>query len=149
MATKEIPGVIVTMKANQTSLKYDSTEANGHALADGNVALMISANDEVAPTLDGSQVIGKLIQVSKDGYASVMVSGANLGFVQGAASGCVIGNPIVGAVGDTRGGSAGGYVRTGTSADTSTGREDQLRGRGVVTDVPATTKNTVIRVTLP
>lgn len=140
MATKRLTGqVIETFKHNNT-ISYSKDQVGGSVHALGNYAVKATGNGEVGLVGAGEAILGELMEVSRDGYCSVTVEGQGLQFKMGAASGVTVGNRIAGATGDSVGGQTGGYVvNAGADVD----------GKGHVTDVAGTAKNSVVTVNIP
>ena len=139
MATNLKTGsTIETFKHNST-ITYDGTKLGGseHALK-GFAVKAVSAG--VGLVQDGEVVLGELLEVEKDGNCTVRVEGQGIDFIMGAANGATPGNAIVGALGDSVNSQTGGYVKNaGTDVD----------GRGVITKVSGSTKNSKVTVNLP
>ena len=140
MATKRKTGqVIQTFKHNNT-ISYDRTKVGGSDHALGNYAVAMSGNNEVKLAGDGDAITGELLEVDNDSYCSVIVRGEGLQFKMGSANGIQVEELMVGATGDTVGGQTGGYVK---SAGT------QVDGRGQVTEVSGTAKNSIVTANFP
>lgn len=66
----------VTFKIDGVTITYDRTKPNGIGVAAGTGPMvMLSANDTVALTNDGAAVLGKLIKVESDNFATVQEDG--------------------------------------------------------------------------
>lgn len=151
MATHEIdyPDTGLTLQAHATELAYDKTQANGHVLAGKDIAVEISANGTVRPVRDGNAVAGKLILVMEDQRCLVRMEGKLLGFLQGAANGCALGEGIVGATGPSIGGQTNGYVKSPAyTTDTDAGRKERALRRGLITSIDSNTAGGTVRVSL-
>lgn len=133
----------LTFKTNATSIPYDSTKPGGSDLARRNLAVHLSASGTVSIAGDNESVLGQLVDVCGDNTCSVAVRGV-MTFLQGAASGVTVGDPIVGATGDSIGGQTNGYVKA--AANTAAGAR---AGRGLATDVHSNTKGGEVSVLLP
>ena len=149
MATKELVMNRNTYTADSTALAYSQTEDNGHALADQDIAVEITGSGELVPVTDGAAIIGRLDLVMRSQKSTVTTFGQEIGFKQGAVNGCRLGEGIVGDTGPTIGGQANGYVRAPADGDTSTGRTERSRSRGVVTNIVSNTAGGEVRVTFP
>jgi len=65
--------VFRTFKIDNSTITYSATEANGSAQV--GLAVTLSADDTVKLVGDGERVVGKLIQVYADNYATVQIGG--------------------------------------------------------------------------
>ena len=103
-----------TRKIDNSTITYDKTKAGGSAAV--GKALKFSADDTVALTTDGSEVVGELLLVEADGFCTVRERGP-VKLPGGASAALTLGKKIVGAV---DGDGNGGYIRevaTGTAAE--------------------------------
>lgn len=104
----------VTLKIDDSTIKYSATAADGSVSV--GLAVTLSADGTVALCADADRVLGKLLEVTHDGFCTVQVGG----FVTlpgGASATLTRGLAIVGALGAS---SAKGYIRvvaTGTAAE--------------------------------
>src|SRR5690242_2479832 len=64
---------ILTFKIDASTITYSVTEVNGSAAV--GLAVKLASADTIALTTDGSGVLGKLLKVDPDGFASVQVEG--------------------------------------------------------------------------
>jgi hypothetical protein len=104
----------LTLLIDNSTITYDATLANGSAQV--GLAVKLSAAGTVALATDGSRVLGKLIKVEKDLFATVQVEGG-MTLPGGNGASLTLGKAIVGAL---NGSGAGGYIRevaTGTAAE--------------------------------
>jgi hypothetical protein len=131
-------GLTLPYDSTQTNgISYDGTQSNGIPLAVTGRALTLSiAGGRLCWRLaaDGDGVLGRLLQVRNDGFAS----GAHRGFVPlaaGLSATLTPGRRAVGAVGGA-GGTLPGYIRdAGTSAAyANTQAAEWVRGRAVTWD---------------
>ena len=85
----------ITLKIDGATITYSATTANGSAQV--GKAVKLSADDTVALATDGSEVCGKLLQVTPDGYCTVQ----RWGFVALPSTGTITrGTKIVGSTVD-------------------------------------------------
>lgn len=103
-----------TYAIDNSTITYDVTKDNGSAQV--GLAVTLSAADTVALVADAQAVIGKLVKVEADGYATVQVSGF-MDLPGGSGASLTRGKRIVGDLGAS---SAKGYIR---EVDTSTAAE--------------------------
>jgi hypothetical protein len=118
----------LTLKVDGVTIVYDQTQPRGAPATMLDKAVTWSADDTVALAQDGDPICGKLLEVFKDGFASVQ----HKGFVTlpaGASATVTRGRTIVGALGAA---SARGYIRQTAVATTPTAAEvtEQARGKG-------------------
>lgn len=140
MATNRKTGQKIQTYKHDTSIKYDADSLGGSKHALGNFAVGTSGNNEVGLVGANNAIVGELLTVAPDGYCNVVVAGEGLEFKMGTASGMTNGNQIVGATGDSVDGSTNGYAKNaGTDVD----------GRGIVTEVSGTAKNSIATVNFP
>jgi hypothetical protein len=116
--------------ADGVTITYSATAANG-SLHVGK-AVQISANNTVALTLDGSEVLGRLDRVHPDGVCVVQTEGGCT-LPGGEAAALTAGLSIVGAAYPTASGGGGGGIKAAASAG------DALIGRGQILDSSVTT----------
>jgi hypothetical protein len=107
----------LTVKADNSTITYDATKANGSAQV--GLAVTWSADDTVALTADADFVLGKLIKVENTGGVlwAVVQNDGMMTLPAGASATVTRGTPIVGALGPS---SARGYIRnaaSGTAAE--------------------------------
>jgi hypothetical protein len=103
-----------TYKIDASTITYDVTKANGSAQV--GLAVTFSADDAIKLTEDGEFVLGKLLKVEADGYATVQVAG-HMELPGGDGASLTLGKAIVGDLGADN---AKGYIRevaTGTAAE--------------------------------
>ena len=65
----------ITMKIDGVTITFDATQVNGINAAAQGKAVKLSADDTVALATDGSEVFGKLLQVTPDGFCTVQRRG--------------------------------------------------------------------------
>lgn len=103
-----------TFKIDNSTIVYSATSANGSVSV--GLAVRLSTDDTIELVGDGEDVLGKLIEVTKDNFAVVQTKGyCTLGGGNSAA--LTLGEKIVGALGAE---SAEGYIRvvaTATAAE--------------------------------
>ena len=102
------------VKIDGTSITYSAAQAGGSAVVGRAVSL--SAAGTVELSQDGAGVLGKLISVESDGYATVQTGGA-MTLPGGAAATLTLAKAIVGAASAAP---ANGYIRevaTATAAE--------------------------------
>ena len=103
-----------TFKIDNSTITYSATVANGSSKV--GLAVRLSTDSTVETAGDGEDVLGKLIEVTKDNYAVVQTKGyCTLPAGNGAT--LTLGEKIVGALNAS---SAEGYIRvvaTGTAAE--------------------------------
>lgn len=107
----------VTFPIDDSTITYSATEENGSAQV--GLAVTLKSDDTIELVGDGEFVLGKLIKVEADDYATVQVGG----YMQlpGGASATLTRG--LGVVGDLGAASAEGYIRavaTGTAAELGT-----------------------------
>lgn len=102
----------ITVKIDNSSIVYDQTQAGGAAAAMIGKAVTWAADDTVALCADGDYVLGKLLKVTDDGFATVQNDGF-LTLPAGLAATVTRGTKIVGATGAA---GAKGYIRNAASA---------------------------------
>lgn len=103
-----------TRKIDNSTIVYDKTKVGGSAGV--GKAVKFSADDTVALTTDGSEVLGVLESVEADGFCTVRERGP-VSLPGGSGASLTLGKKIVGAV---DGSSNGGFIRevaTGTAAE--------------------------------
>lgn len=125
----------LTFKIDNSTIVYDSTKSGGSAGV--GLAVTMSADGTVALAVDGDLVVGKLIRVQSDNFATVQVAGA-MTLPGGNAATLTFGTRIVGALGAA---SAKGFIRTVTAAATPTAAEvnNAIKGRGIILDASVST----------
>lgn len=97
-------------KIDDSTITYDRTKEGNSAQV--GLAVTLSANDTIALTADADFVLGKLLLVEEDGFATVQIGGyADLPAGDGAT--VTAGQPVVGDLGAA---SAKGYIRNVNSA---------------------------------
>lgn len=94
-----------TFVIDDSTITYDATKDNGSDQV--GLAVTLSAADTIKLTEDAEAVIGKLIKVEADGYATVQVAGY-MTLPGGASASLTRGKGIVGDLGAA---SAKGYIR--------------------------------------
>jgi hypothetical protein len=97
---------------------YNAALAGGHAKANGNYAVTLVGDNTVDLAGDGEVVLGVLMELSKDGFASVVQDGVQ--YFRKSAAAIVRNGSIVGALG-VGGPTDKGFVKNGT-AGAETGR---------------------------
>jgi hypothetical protein len=109
-----VNGKYATFKIDNSTITYSATQVGGSASV--GLAVTPSAADTVALAADGNPVLGKLLKVDADNYATVQIGGG-MTLPGGSAASLTLGKKIVGAV---NGSAAPGYIRevaTGTAAE--------------------------------
>lgn len=104
----------LTFAIDDSTITYSATSANGSAQV--GLAVTFSADDTVKLTEDGELVLGKLIAVSSDNFATVQVGGV-CELPGGDSATLTVGEKIVGDLGAAN---AKGYIRavaTGTASE--------------------------------
>ena len=124
MATNYSPSnQILTYKCH-SSITYDRTKKYGSDLAGYQLHVELVGDKEIRMVTAGSTPLGELLNVSSDGYGTVVVRGKMRGR-QGAIGGAAVGHQCIGATGPSRGGQTNGYLATsGTDADSRIMVED-------------------------
>ncbi len=131
-----IDAVYATFKIDNSTITYDSTKTDGTASV--GLAVTLSADGTVALTAAGDAVIGKLISVEADNFATVQIGGICT-LPGGSGATLTRGEKIMGALGAA---SAKGYIDSVPSAGAAYVQADQqkiARGRGVILDKSDTT----------
>lgn len=108
-----------TFAIDNSTITYDADSVNGSASV--GLAVTLSAADTVALAVDGNFVLGRLVSVSKDNYATVQ-TGGYMELPGGNGATLTRGKRIVGALGAA---SAKGYIRevaTATAAELGVAR---------------------------
>lgn len=103
-----------TFAIDDSTITYSATEANGSDKV--GLAVHLSDDDTVQTAADGEHVLGKLISVRADGFATVQVGGVCT-LPAGNGATLTLGEKIVGALNAS---AAEGYIRvvaTGTAAE--------------------------------
>jgi len=109
----------LTFKIDNSTITYLATADAGSSQV--GLAVAFSADQTVKLTEDGEAVVGKLIHVTADNYATVQAGGA-MKLPKGSGATLTRGKKIVGALGAA---SAKGYIRevaTGTAAELGVAR---------------------------
>lgn len=121
----------ITLKIDNSTITYDSTKAGGSAGV--GLAVSLSAADTVQLAADAEAVVGKLILVEPDGYATVQIEGF-MDLPGGNGATLTLGTPIVGALNAS---SAKGYIRSAASGTAA----ELLKAKGTIYNAatPATT----------
>lgn len=125
----EIGAVFATFKIDNSTITYSATATNGSSQV--GLAVGLSAAETVELVGDGEEVVGKLISVDADNYATVQIAGV-MTLPGGASATLTLGTKIVGDLGAA---SAEGYIRsvaTGTAAELGV-------ARGMILDAGTTT----------
>ena len=132
MARGENPGDIISI---DTTLTYSETADNGHANAGKDLALSFVQTGSNAGkahlAADGAAIIGKFLDLDKDGKASVMITGVPLIFRRTNAT-LPAGSRIVGG--------GNGLIKAAGSDDD---------GRGIVSHIIETGENGRVLVVFP
>ena len=116
MATKEIPILTQTFKANQDDttaakrLIWSATVANGHEAAGKGRVVSISANGEVKLADGNESITGTLVAVFQNKTCTVLTIGGEVLMLQATASGVTLGSSVVGAAATVGGNTVYGYV---------------------------------------
>lgn len=138
MARGENPGVVLSI---QTTLTYDKDEDFGHASAGKDLCLSIhNAGSDIGKGKlagDNERILGKFLDLDKDGVASYMATGIPM-ILRKTAAEIVPGSKVVGAGADT------GKVKQAPA--TAAGN---TAGRGYVTKIQEAGDNGRINVVLP
>jgi hypothetical protein len=121
----------LTVKIDNSTIVYDGSKANGADATMIGKAVTWSADDTVALAADGDYVLGKLLSVTPDGFASVQKWGMAT-LPAGASATVTRGTKIVGALGAA---SAKGYIRNAASATAA----ELVKQRGEIVNVADTT----------
>lgn len=114
-----IAGDYATYEIDDSTITYDSAQANGSAQV--GLAVTLSAADTVALAADGEAILGKLIKVEADDKAVVQFAGY-MTLPAGTGATLTRGKKIVGDLGAS---SAKGYIRevaTATAAELGVAR---------------------------
>lgn len=127
----------ITLKVDGTTIIYDQTQPRGAPATMLDKAISLSADDTAQLCQDGDCVVGKLLEVFKDGFCTVQHKGFTT-LPAGAAAVVTRGRTIVGALGAA---SARGYIRQTSISTTPTQAEvaEQARGRGRIWNTADTT----------
>ena len=123
-----IGAVYATFKIDNSTITYSATETNGSAQV--GLAVALSAAETVELVGDGEEVIGKLIAVDADNFATVQIAGA-MTLPGGTSASLTLGKKIVGDLLVA----AEGYIR---EVNTATAAELGL-ARGLILDAGTTT----------
>jgi hypothetical protein len=121
----------LTFIADNSTIVYDGTQANGAPTTMIGKAVTLSADNTAALCADGDAVLGKLISVDSDGKCSVRVHGY-VDLPGGASATLTRGVAVVGALGAA---SAKGYVRIAASATAA----ELVKARGLIINNGTTT----------
>lgn len=115
----EIAPVFATFKIDNSTIVYSATAVNGSVSV--GLSVTLSASDTVALASDGNAIVGKLVSVTKDNFATVQIGGG-MTLPGGVSAALTLGKKVVGALGAS---SAKGYIRetnTGTAAENGLSR---------------------------
>jgi len=123
-----------TYKIDNSTITYSDTVADGSSAV--GKAVTLSADDTIALAGDGEFVLGKLILVEKDGFATVRIKGG-MALPGGNGATLTLGGAIVGAL---DAGSNKGYIRAANSATAA----ELARCRGFITNNDDTANVAVI-----
>ena len=123
-----IGAVYATFKIDNSTITYSATSTNGSAQV--GLAVGLSAAETVELVGDGEEVIGKLIAVDADNFATVQIAGA-MTLPGGTSASLTLGKKIVGDLLVA----AEGYIR---EVNTATAAELGL-ARGMILDAGTTT----------
>lgn len=118
-----------TFKIDNSTITYSATATNGSSVVGR--AVTMSAAKTVALAADGNAVVGKLVAVESDNYATVQTEGF-MTLPGGNGASLTLGKKIVGALNAS---SAPGFIRevaTGTAAELGV-------ARGYIVDAGTTT----------
>jgi hypothetical protein len=125
VAYAEIDPLFVTFIADNSTITYSATSANGAAATMiGKAVTFTSADNTVALVADGDAVIGKLISVEADLKCTVQV-GRFVDLPGGDSATLTLGSKIVGALGAA---SAKGYIRSAASGTAA----ELVKARGFI-----------------
>lgn len=125
---EEIGAVFATFKIDNSTITYSATATNGSSQV--GLAVGLSAAETVELVGDGEEVVGKLISVDADNYATVQIAGV-MTLPGGTSASLTLGKKIVGDLLVA----AKGYIRevaTGTAAELGV-------ARGMILDAGTTT----------
>lgn len=103
-----------TYQIDDSTITYSATAVNGSAQV--GLAVTLSDDDTIGLVGDGEAVLGKLLQVDSDGFATVQIGGV-MELPGGSGASLTLGKKIVGDLGAA---SAEGYIR---EVDTDTAAE--------------------------
>lgn len=120
-----------TYSIDNSTIVYDSTKARGAATTMLDKAVSLSAAKTVQLASDGEAVIGKLIKVEADNFATIQDRGY-MEFPGGSAAALTRGKAIIGALGAA---SAKGYIREAASGTAA----ELVLMRGEIIDAGTTT----------
>lgn len=127
--------VYETFAIDDSTITYDATEENGSAQV--GLAVTFSTHDTVELVEDGDPIVGKLIQVEKDGFCTVQTGGV-MTLPGGDSATLTVGLAIVGDLGAA---SAKGYIRIAASGTAA----ELVKCRGQICN-SATTTAVVVRL---
>ena len=116
---EDIGATFATFKIDNATITYDATKTNGSDKV--GLAVTLSDNETIETVGDGEAVIGKLIKVERDNFATVQVAGF-MTLPAGNGATLTRGKKIVGDLGPS---SAEGYIRevnTGQAAELGVAR---------------------------
>jgi hypothetical protein len=126
----------LSFKIDGVTITYDATKDRGSAAVD--LACKLSAARTVALVVDGDPIIGQVIKVEPDGFATVRVEGG-VTLPGGNAAALTAGKRIVGAVGPA---AEKGRIRNAADvggAYAQAAATDQQNGRGTIIDASVAT----------
>ena len=133
-----IGAVYATFKIDANTITYDATQSNGSAAV--GFACNLSADSTVQLVSDAALVLGKVIRVGADGFATVQVAGG-MTLPAGSSVTLHIQLKVVGCLGPT---SAKGYIREAAVATLG----EVAVSRGVIVDVSAQASNGAVKLFL-
>lgn len=126
---KGIRPTVETFPIDASTITFDATKARGSAQVD--LAVKISANNQIALADTNDPILGQLLLVEPDGMAAVQ-TGGYVNLPGGQSATLTPGSKIVGAQGAA---SAKGYIKTADPAQLA----QVAAGRGMITDASVTT----------
>ncbi len=125
---------VETFPIDASTITFDATKARGSAQVD--LAVTISANNQIALANTNDPVLGQLLLVEPDGMAAVQ-TGGYVNLPGGVSATLTPGSKIVGAQGAS---SARGYIKTADPAQIG----QVANARGIITDASVTTAVEVV-----
>lgn len=131
---RELDYSAITVKIDNVTITYDESKTAGCGLSTFGLAVTLSADGTVALAVDQSVVLGKLLRVEKDNFATVQVDGGMI--LPKATSAPTYGTKIVGGLLVA----AKGYVRSIAAAGGAYAQAaalDTQAQRGIVLDAGA------------
>jgi len=127
-----------TFKIDNSTITYSATASSGSSQV--GMAVTLSADQTVALAADNNAVLGKLIRVGSDNFATVQVAGG-MTLPAGSSVTLTAGQKVVGCLGPS---SAKGYIRNPvalTGSYVQTTQQDIANSRGIVVDASSQASN--------